>query len=144
MHPKRRQRLFLLVVIMLGLGLAASLALYALRQNINLYYTPSQVLAGQAPHNHPLRLGGLVKKGSISHAKTGLQVNFVVTDLVNDIPVSYNGILPDLFREGQGVVVQGQLAANDEFHASEVLAKHDEKYMPPIVKDALASAKRAS
>jgi cytochrome c-type biogenesis protein CcmE len=141
MHPKRKQRLSYLVFIMLGVSIAIALALYALRQNINLYYTPSQIIKGQAPKNHSFRLGGLVEKGSIVHAKTGLEVGFIITDLVHNIKVSYNGILPDLFRDGQGVVVQGQLTSQGEFQASQVLAKHDEKYMPPIVKDALQQAK---
>lgn len=143
MHPKRKQRLLFLLIILLGLGLAASLALYALRQNINLYYTPSQVIAGQAPAKHSFRLGGLVKQGSVKHAKTGLKLSFIITDLTHDIGVNYEGILPDLFREGQGVVVQGQLTVAGELQASEVLAKHDEKYTPPIVAEALKSSKRS-
>jgi len=141
MHPKRKQRLLVLSTIMLGLGIALSFALYALRQNINLYYTPSQIAQGLAPKHHSFRLGGLVERGSISHAKKGLEVEFIVTDLVNKIQISYEGILPDLFRDGQGVVVQGELVSNNKFKASQVLAKHDEKYMPPIVKDALAQAR---
>ncbi|MDF2867825.1 MAG: ccmE [Gammaproteobacteria bacterium] len=144
MHPKRRQRLTYLLVIMLGVSIAIGFVLYALRQNINVYYTPSQIIQGQAPKNHTFRLGGLVKQGSVMHAKTELEVAFIVTDLVHNINVSYNGILPDLFRDGQGVVVQGQLTAQNEFRASQVLAKHDEKYMPPIVKDALAQAKNST
>lgn len=142
MHPRRKQRLLWLTGIMLGLSLAFALVLFALRQNINLYYTPSQVVSGQAPKNHSFRLGGLVKKGSIVHAEKSLAVSFIVTDLVHDIQVSYNGILPDLFRDGQGVVVQGELTPQGNFLASQVLAKHDEKYMPPIVKDALQQAKK--
>lgn len=144
MHPKRKQRLLFLISIIFGLSVAVGLALYALRQNVNLYYTPSQVVAGQVANNHTFRLGGLVKKGSIIYAKEGLRVTFVVTDLVNNINVSYTGLLPDLFRDDQGVVVQGQLKASGEFQATEVLAKHDEKYMPPIVKDALNQAKTAT
>lgn len=144
MHPKRRQRLSYLLIILLGLSVAIALVLYALRQNINVYYTPSQILQGQAPKNHTFRLGGLVKQGSVIHAKTGLEVGFIVTDLVHNIKVSYQGILPDLFRDGQGVVVQGKLTTQGEFRATEVLAKHDENYMPPIVKDALAQAKNST
>ncbi len=144
MHPKRRQRLSYLLIILLGLSVTIALVLYALRQNINVYYTPSQILQGQAPKNHTFRLGGLVKQGSVIHAKTGLEVGFIVTDLVHNIKVSYNGILPDLFRDGQGVVVQGQLTTQGEFLATQVLAKHDENYMPPIVKDALAQAKNST
>jgi cytochrome c-type biogenesis protein CcmE len=143
MHPKRRQRLLTIVAIMLALSAAAALALYALRQNINLYYTPSQVNAGQAPKHQNFRLGGLVKKGSVVHAHNELKVVFTVTDLVHNIQVSYQGILPDLFRDGQGVVVQGQLMSPSQFIANEVLAKHDEKYMPPIVQDALQQAKKS-
>ncbi len=143
MHPKRKQRLLAIFAIMLALSAAAFLALYALRQNIDLYYTPSQ-LSGSQVTGQSLRLGGLVKKGSVVHMPSGLRVMFIVTDLVHDIQVTYEGILPDLFRDDQGVVVQGQLLSTGQFMATQVLAKHDENYMPPIVQDALKSAKKAA
>jgi cytochrome c-type biogenesis protein CcmE len=121
-------------------SIAAALVLNALNSNIALYVTPSEVAAGKAPHNAAFRIGGLVKNGSLK--RDDLTVHFVVTDTVRDIPVSYTGILPDLFKEGKGAVVQGKLAPDGQFVASEVLAKHDENYMPPAAKDALQQAKR--
>lgn len=121
-------------------SIAAALVLNALNSNIALYVTPSEVAAGKAPHNAAFRIGGLVKNGSLT--RDDLTVHFVVTDTVRDIPVSYTGILPDLFKEGKGAVVQGKLAPDGQFVATEVLAKHDENYMPPAAKDALQQAKR--
>lgn len=121
-------------------SIAAALVLNALNSNIALYVTPSEVAAGKAPHNAAFRIGGLVKNGSLT--RDNLTVHFVVTDTVRDIPVAYTGILPDLFKEGKGAVVQGKLDSNGQFVASEVLAKHDENYMPPAAKDALQQAKR--
>jgi cytochrome c-type biogenesis protein CcmE len=121
-------------------SIAAALVLNALNSNIALYVTPSEVAAGKAPHNAAFRIGGLVKNGSLT--RDNLTVHFVVTDTVRDIPVAYTGILPDLFKEGKGAVVQGKLTPDGKFVASEVLAKHDENYMPPAAKDALQQAKR--
>jgi cytochrome c-type biogenesis protein CcmE len=121
-------------------SIAAALVLNALNSNIALYVTPSEVAAGKAPHEAAFRIGGLVKNGSLT--RDNLTVHFIVTDTVRDIPVSYTGILPDLFKEGKGAVVQGKLGPNGQFVASEVLAKHDENYMPPAAKDALQQAKR--
>ena len=133
MTPQRKQRLWWLIVLIVGVGVALSLALYALKQNINLFYTPSQVINGEAPKQHVFRVGGLVKKGSVKRGDKNLNVEFVVTDTAKEVTIHYQGILPDLFREGQGIVAEGKLAENGTFVASQVLAKHDEKYMPPQV-----------
>jgi cytochrome c-type biogenesis protein CcmE len=124
------------------LGLAATLVLRALDSNIALFVTPTQVATGQAPHAGAFRLGGLVKAGSLH--REGMTARFVVTDTAREIPVSYTGILPDLFKEGRGVVAQGHIAAGGEFVASEVLAKHDENYMPPEAKSAIDQAHAAA
>jgi cytochrome c-type biogenesis protein CcmE len=121
-------------------GVAAALVLNALNSNIALYVTPSDVAAGKSPRGQAFRIGGLVKQGSLK--RDNLTVHFVVTDLAQDIPVAYTGILPDLFKEGKGAVVQGRLGADGLFTASEVLAKHDENYMPPEAKAALDQAAR--
>jgi cytochrome c-type biogenesis protein CcmE len=122
-------------------GIAAALVLNALNSNIALYVTPSEIAAGKAPHNAAFRIGGMVKDGSLR--RDNLTVHFVVTDTVREIPVSYTGILPDLFKEGKGAVVQGRLGPDGQFTASEVLAKHDENYMPPAAKSAVDQAQRA-
>jgi cytochrome c-type biogenesis protein CcmE len=119
-------------------GIAAALVLNALNSNIALYVTPSDVAAGKSPKGQAFRIGGLVKEGSLK--RDNLTVHFVVTDLAKDIPVSYTGILPDLFKEGKGAVVQGRLEPDGGFTAAEVLAKHDENYMPPEAKLALDKA----
>lgn len=125
------------MLILLVIGLAVTLVLYALRQNINLFYTPSQIANNEAPYGVTIRVGGLVENGSFKHQGDSLKSLFRVTDIQNTVTVTYEGILPDLFREGQGVVARGQLSANSVFIAEEVLAKHDENYMPPEVKEAL-------
>lgn len=130
MKAHRKRRLYFIFAIVLGAGLAASFAIYALGQNINLYFTPSQLVAGQAPKNHLFRVGGMVKEGSVQRSN-GLNVRFILTDYKKDVVIKYNGILPALFREGQGIVVQGQFNQMGIFIADQVLAKHDEKYMPP-------------
>lgn len=121
-------------------GVAAALVLNALNSNIALYVTPSDVVAGKSPQGQAFRIGGMVKDGSLR--RDNLTVHFVVTDLAKDIPVSYTGILPDLFKEGKGAVVQGRLGPDGNFTASEVLAKHDENYMPPQAQAALDQAKK--
>ena len=126
---------------LVAIGIAAALVLNALNSNIALYVTPSDVAAGKAPQSQAFRIGGLVKAGSVK--RDNLTVHFIVTDLARDIPVSYTGILPDLFKEGKGAVVQGRLGADGRFTASEVLAKHDENYMPPEAKHALEQAQKA-
>jgi cytochrome c-type biogenesis protein CcmE len=130
----------LVTAILVGVGSATALAVTAFRQNMLYFFSPSQVAAGEAPVGHPFRLGGLVEGGSIQRAGDGLTVRFVVTDTAHRIPVTYTGILPDLFREGQGIVALGKLAGDGNFAADEVLAKHDENYMPPEVAGALKTA----
>ena len=121
-----------------AVGVAAALVLNALNSNIALYVTPSEVVAGKAPQGQAFRVGGMVKDGSVK--RDNLTVHFVVTDLAREIPVAYTGILPDLFKEGKGAVVQGKLTPDGTFVASEVLAKHDENYMPPQAQAALDQA----
>ncbi|WP_372798226.1 cytochrome c maturation protein CcmE [Litorivivens sp.] len=140
MHPLRRQRLFIVFFIVIATGLAAALMGYALRENINLFYPPSDIVAGKAPVGRDIRAGGMVLEGSVKRATDSLQVSFIVTDYQANVPVTYTGILPDLFSEGEGVVVSGQLDSKGLFHAEQVLAKHDEKYMPPEVSEALKKA----
>ncbi|MAX32076.1 cytochrome c-type biogenesis protein CcmE [Onishia taeanensis] len=140
MHPKRKQKLFIILGLMTLAALAIGLTLYALRSNINLFFSPVQVAAGEAPVNRTLRAGGMVKENSVARDADSLDVTFVITDYVEDLEVRYSGILPDLFREGQGVVVVGKLDGEGHLMASEVLAKHDENYMPREVADALKAA----
>ena len=137
----RHKRLAFVIGGVAGLGIAAVLVLSALQSNISLFFSPTQVVANEAPAEKAFRLGGLVEEGSVVRENDGLTVHFVVTDNAERINVTYTGILPDLFREGQGVVTQGRLGGNGVFVASEVLAKHDETYMPPEVADALEKAK---
>jgi cytochrome c-type biogenesis protein CcmE len=129
----RHKRFALVAVGVVGIGIAAALVLNALRSNIAYFFSPSQVLAGEAPKGHVFRIGGLVEKGSLKRVGKGLEVRFTVTDMAKSMPVSYTGILPDLFKEGQGVVAKGRMGPGGVFHAEEVLAKHDEAYMPPEV-----------
>ncbi|MEM1432427.1 MAG: cytochrome c maturation protein CcmE [Pseudomonadota bacterium] len=132
MHPKRRNRLLMVSFLVVGAGLALGLVLLALDENLNLFYPPADVVSGKAPLDTPIRAGGMVKAGSVERSDTDLAVRFVLTDYEGaEFIVRYTGILPDLFREGQGILVQGQLHTAEEFVASEVLAKHDENYMPP-------------
>ena len=121
---------------MVGCTIATGLALLALQENINLFFSPSQIVDGTAPSNTTIRLGGMVVSGSIQRGEN-LGVTFVLTDLAEQVTVAYEGILPDLFREGQGIVTQGKLDSSGRFFAEQVLAKHDETYMPPEVNDAL-------
>jgi cytochrome c-type biogenesis protein CcmE len=129
----RRRRLVLVLAIVAGVGIAGALALSAFRQNVTFFFDPSQVAAGRVPAGERFRLGGMVKEGSLSRAAGSLEVHFVVTDFAHEVPVSYDHVLPDLFREGAGVVAHGRLRPDGTFVADEVLAKHDEKYMPPEV-----------
>lgn len=135
MKPHRKKRLYRVTGILCGVGFAASLAIYALGQNVNLYFTPGQLATSQPPTNHVFRIGGMVKKNSFKRETGTLKVYFVLTDFIHEVPVQFTGILPTLFREGQGVVVQGKLNKNGIFMADQVLAKHDEKYMPPGILD---------
>ena len=140
----RHKRLAFIVVGLAGLAVAIGLIANAFNQNLVFFFSPSDIQANQAPINRDFRLGGLVEEGSLKRENDGLTVHFVVTDNANTIPVTFTGILPDLFREGQGVVAQGKLNENGTFMAKEVLAKHDETYMPPEVQDALDKAKQSA
>ncbi|ANI31378.1 cytochrome C biogenesis protein CcmE [Yersinia entomophaga] len=143
MNPRRKSRLYLALVVLIGIGLTTTLVLYALRANIDLFYTPGEILQGKGPkHEKPevgqrLRIGGMVMPGSVKRDPQSLQVTFKVYDARGAIDVTYTGILPDLFREGQGVVAQGVFAEGNRVDAKEVLAKHDEKYTPPEVAEAM-------
>lgn len=137
MNPQRKKRLFIVLAILAGVGIAVALALSALQQNINLFYTPSQIAGGEAPKDTRIRAGGLVKEGSVKRSSDSLEVDFVVTDGAADVTIRYQGILPDLFREGQGIVALGRINQDGLLVADEVLAKHDENYMPPEVTQAL-------
>ena len=129
----RRKRLFVVLAILGGVTASVSLAVMASRQNIMFYYDPSQVAAGQAPAEKRFRIGGMVVKGSVVRTPGDLNVRFVLSDFAHEVPVQYSGVLPDLFREGQGIIAHGTLNSSGDFVADEVLAKHDEKYMPPEV-----------
>ncbi len=140
MHPVRKKRLILIGLMVTGVSIAVGFALNAFNQNLMFFYAPSEVIAGEAPADHPFRLGGLVTVGSVQRLPNGLTTRFEVTDNVKTVAVEYTGILPDLFREGQGIVARGQLNAGGTFIADEVLAKHDENYMPPEVAASLKKA----
>ena len=140
MHPVRKQRLILVLFLVAGVTLVVGLVMYALRQNINLYYPPAEIAQGKAPVGQVIRAGGMVVPGSIQRDQQSLKVTFQVTDYESNLTVSYEGILPDLFGENQGAVVKGRLDENRHFTASEVLAKHDENYMPPEVSESLKKA----
>lgn len=137
MHPIRKQRLFLVLFLVVFSSAAIALVIYALRGNINLFYPPVDVAAGKAPIGQPLRVGGMVVQGSVRRSETSLEISFELTDYQATVPVIYTGILPDLFDEGQGAVASGELNAQGVLEATEILAKHDENYMPPEVADAL-------
>lgn len=140
MNPVRKQRLIIIASVLVGLAAAIGLLLFALKQNINLFYTPQQVVNGEAPVGSYMRVGGLVVEDSVKRDAQTLDVTFDITDGKGTFTVHYRGILPDLFREGQGIVANGQLVSRERFEAEEVLAKHDETYMPPEVQDALEKA----
>ena len=129
----RRKRLYVVLAILGGVAASVALATMASRENIMFYYDPSQIAAGKAPVSKRFRIGGMVVKGSVARKPGELQVRFVLTDFAHEIPVEYTGVLPDLFREGQGIIAHGTMGAEGAFVADEVLAKHDEKYMPPEV-----------
>ena len=132
----RQKRMVTVVAILAGVGVATTFALKAFNQNLLYYYSPTQISAGEAPTARTFRVGGLVQNNSVKREAGSLEVRFVLTDFQKEVPVSYTGILPDLFREGQGIIARGKLD-NGRFVAEEVLAKHDENYMPPEVKDSL-------
>lgn len=134
MNDVRKRRLYLVLVLGFCSFCAALLVISALRANINLFFTPTQIEAGAAPQGARIRVGGLVEKGSVVRGKN-LQVTFVVTDLSKRLTIKYTGILPDLFREGQGIVALGTLTDGNQFYAQEILAKHDENYRPPEIRE---------
>lgn len=135
----RRKRLYVVLAILGGVAASVALAVVATRDNVSFYYDPTQVASGQAPLHKRFRVGGMVVKGSVERKPGDLEVHFVLTDFAHQVPVEYHRVLPDLFREGQGIIAHGTLDAHGVFQADEVLAKHDEKYMPPEV---AASLKR--
>ncbi len=139
MKPRTRRAAWIAAGLA-GLGVAATLVINAFQSNLVFFLTPSQVAAHEAPKDRAFRIGGLVEAGSVAREKDGLTVRFRVTDTAKTVPVVYTGILPDLFREGKGVVAQGRIEADGTFRAAEVLAKHDENYMPPQAADALKKA----
>ena len=140
MHPVRKQRLYLVLFVVVFSSAAVGLVSYALRGNINLFFPPAEVAAGKAPVGQPIRIGGMVVDGSVKRSPDSLKVAFEVTDFEASVPVEYEGILPDLFDEGQGAVASGVLGSDGVLRATEVLAKHDENYMPPEVADALEAS----
>lgn len=139
----RQKRLGFIVAGLVLVAAAVGLVLFALKNNVSLYFTPTQVYNKEAPQGRNFRIGGLVEPGSVKRANDGLSVRFNISDTVNTMPVVFQGILPDLFKEGKGVVAEGKLEADNVFHAKEVLAKHDENYMPPEAKDAIEKATAA-
>jgi cytochrome c-type biogenesis protein CcmE len=137
MNPKRKKRLMLIGLMVLGVGVAVAFALKAFNENLMFFFSPTEVMAGKAPDNAPFRLGGMVVEGSVKRPGDGIVVEFGLTDYGDAVTVQYEGILPDLFREGQGIVALGRLNGQGVFVADEVLAKHDENYMPPEVAAAI-------
>ena len=142
MTPARKKRLFFIIFLVTGIAVAAGFALYAFNQNLMFYFSPSEVKEGKAPVNKLFRMGGMVVDGSFKRQDKSLKVFFDLTDYQDTVKVEYEGILPDLFREGQGIISRGKLNADGVFVAEEVLAKHDENYMPPEVAESLKKAKQ--
>jgi cytochrome c-type biogenesis protein CcmE len=133
----RRKRLIAVAAIVIGVGAATAVALQAFQENLLYFYSPSQVTAGEVPSGRAFRLGGLVTNGSVQRTAGSIQIDFIVTDNAESIPVRYSGLLPDLFKEGKGVIAHGRMNDGGVFVADEVLAKHDENYMPPEVAESL-------
>ena len=141
MNPKRKSRLYLALFLLVAVAGTTAALMVAMEENINMFYPPDQVVDGTAPLERTIRAGGMVKDGSVSRDPESLQVEFTITDhMGSDFVVSFTGILPDLFREGQGIIVQGELDQQRRFMAREVLAKHDENYMPPELMDMVAES----
>lgn len=140
MHPLRKQRLIMVLFIVVFTSIAISLMVFALRENINLFYPPAKIVSGEAPIEKRIRAGGCVMPGQVKRDSESLEVSFMITDGAASIEVRYDGILPDLFAEGEAVVVNGMLNGDGVFLATEVLAKHDETYTPPEVADAMAES----
>jgi cytochrome c-type biogenesis protein CcmE len=138
---RRHKRIGFIVAGLAGLGIAAALVLSAFQKNLVFFFSPSQVVANEAPVNRTFRVGGLVKEGTLKRERDGLTVRFAVTDTAQSVPVVYKGILPDLFKEGRGCVAQGHVGADGVFYAESILAKHDENYMPPEAGQAIDAAK---
>lgn len=139
----RHRKLALITLVVAILGVAVALVLNAFNSNLVFFFSPTQIANGEAPTSRAFRIGGLVEEGSMKREADGLTVSFVVTDTAKSIPVTYTGILPDLFKEGKGVVAEGRLGSNGLFTATQVLAKHDENYMPPEAAHALEQAAKA-
>ena len=144
MHPIRKQRLFVVLFIVVGSSLAAFFIVTAVQQNLNLFYEPTRIANGEAPFDRKIRVGGMVAEGSLIRQANSLTVNFIITDFAANVAVEYTGILPDMFAENAGTVVTGFLSESGTFFAEQVLAKHDENYMPPEVSAALESAKNSA
>ena len=140
----RQKRMTTVAAILVGVGVATAFALQAFEKNMLYYYSPTQILAGEAPDSRSIRVGGLVENGSVQREPGSLEVRFTLTDFANTVGVSYTGVLPDLFREGQGIIARGKLTDQGLFVAEEVLAKHDENYMPPEVADSLKPHQEAA
>jgi cytochrome c-type biogenesis protein CcmE len=138
---KRHKRIVFIVASLAALGLATALVLGAFRNNLVFFFSPTQVMAKEAPVGRTFRIGGLVQTGTLKRDNDGLTIRFTVTDTANSIPVVYKGILPDLFKEGRGCVAQGRVSADGVFYADQIMAKHDENYMPPEAARALDQAK---
>lgn len=141
MKPIRKRRLMLVVFLLAGVSVAVGLTMVALQENINLFYDPSQIAAGEAPQDVRIRAGGMVEEGTVKRSSESLEVSFNITDRQSSVTVIYDGILPDLFKEGQGIVALGRLDQTGALRADEVLAKHDENYMSPEVAEAMERAK---
>jgi cytochrome c-type biogenesis protein CcmE len=135
MTPARKKRLSLIAVLVLGTAISVALILQAMNENVMFFFSPTQIKAGEAPKNRPFRVGGIVVMGSVKRSTDSVKVTFDLEDSENSIPIIYHGILPDLFREGQGIIANGRLNKQDQLVAEEVLAKHDENYMPPEVEE---------
>ena len=144
MTPTRKKRLIIILALVFGSALAIGLTLFALDQNINLFYSASQIASGEAPKNTRMRVGGMVVKGSVDRSEKSLAVKFKLTDYANEVQVVFTGILPDLFREEQGIIAQGRLDKHGIFQADEVLAKHDENYMPPEIAETMKKKQEAA
>ena len=144
MTPKRQKRLIIIICLVLGVAAAVGLTMYALSQNINLFYSTSQVAEGEAPVGARIRVGGMVIKGSVKRSSDSLRVEFGLTDYGKPVTVVFTGILPDLFREEQGIIAQGKLDKHGVFQADEVLAKHDENYMPPEIMESMKKKTEAA
>lgn len=140
MHSARKQKLLVVFFILFGSAVTVGLVLYAFKEGLNAFFTPTEIAEGKAADSRNVRIGGMVKEGSVVREGEGTHIEFVTTDFNADVPVSYTGVLPDLFREGQGVVAEGYIDANGVFQARQILAKHDENYMSAEVKAALDAA----